>query len=361
MANLQIKDGAGATKYIKGSGAGTDIDPFAPEQTVNLGATDNAVLDAILAALPAALAANGGLKVEGVAGGVAQPVSGTVTANLSATDNAVLDTIDAVLDTIDAVLDAINAKLVTGTVIGDVNLGATDNAVLDAILAALPAALAANGGLKVEGVAGGIAQPVSGTVTANLSATDNAVLDAILAALPAALAANGGLKVEGVAGGIAQPVSGTVTANLSAVDNAVLDAIQTAIEAVQAVVEDTDPSPVSSGADVSHLYDGATALTPKFAVIHCNTSGNNTIVSAVADKKIRVVQVLLVAAGTVTARFESGADGTALSGQMALVANTGFTLPFSPMGWFETASNTLLNLELSAAVYADGVIGYVEV
>jgi hypothetical protein len=53
-------------------------------------------------------------------------VDGTVTANLSATDNAVLDTIDAVLD-------AINAKLVTGTVIGDVNLGATDNAVLDSI------------------------------------------------------------------------------------------------------------------------------------------------------------------------------------------------------------------------------------
>jgi hypothetical protein len=54
-------------------------------------------------------------------------VDGTVTANLSATDNAVLDTIDAVLDTI-------NAKLVTGTVIGDVNLGATDNAVLDSIV-----------------------------------------------------------------------------------------------------------------------------------------------------------------------------------------------------------------------------------
>lgn len=55
-----------------------------------------------------------------------------VTANLSATDNAVLDTIDAVLDTI-------NAKLVTGTVIGDVNLGATDNAVLDAIAASVSA------------------------------------------------------------------------------------------------------------------------------------------------------------------------------------------------------------------------------
>jgi hypothetical protein len=66
-------------------------------------------------------------------GGGALTVDGTVTANLSATDNAVLDTIDAVLDTI-------NAKLVTGTVIGDVNLGATDNAVLDDIAARVTSA-----------------------------------------------------------------------------------------------------------------------------------------------------------------------------------------------------------------------------
>lgn len=61
-----------------------------------------------------------------------QTIVGSISSNplpvaLSATDNAVLDTIDAVLD-------AINAKLVTGTVIGDVNLGAADNAVLDSIV-----------------------------------------------------------------------------------------------------------------------------------------------------------------------------------------------------------------------------------
>ena len=91
---------------------------------------------------------------------VTQPVSGTVTANLSAVDNAVLDTIDAVLD-------LINAKLVTGTVIGDVNLGATDNAVLDAIDTVLDTINA---------------KLVTGTVIGdvNLGATDNAVLDSIV-------------------------------------------------------------------------------------------------------------------------------------------------------------------------------------
>lgn len=109
------------------------------------------------------------------------------------------------------------------------------------------------------------------------------------------------------------------------------------------------------------IMNGLTALTPKFAVIDAASSGDNTLVAAVSGKKIRVLAAFLVAAGTVNARFESGAGGTALSGQMNLVANSGFTLPFSPVGWFETAATTLLNLELSAAVSTDGVVVYVEV
>jgi hypothetical protein len=69
----------------------------------------------------------------------------------------------------------------------------------------------------------------------------------------------------------------------------------------------------------------------------------------------------MISAGTATARFESGASGTALTGQMNLVANSGFTLPYNPGGWFETADNALLNLELSAAVSVDGSFSYVEV
>jgi hypothetical protein len=34
MANLQVKDGAGATKYIKATGAGSDVDPHVTEQAV---------------------------------------------------------------------------------------------------------------------------------------------------------------------------------------------------------------------------------------------------------------------------------------------------------------------------------------
>ena len=101
--------------------------------------------------------------------------------------------------------------------------------------------------------------------------------------------------------------------------------------------------------------------TPKFAVIDASSSGDNTIVAAVSGKKIRVVSGILVSGGTVNVRFESGAAGTALTGQMNLVANTGFIIPFVPIGNFETATNTLLNLELSAGVAVDGWITYVEV
>ena len=104
-----------------------------------------------------------------------------------------------------------------------------------------------------------------------------------------------------------------------------------------------------------------TLCTPKFAVIDNATSGDNTLVAAVASKKIRVLSLFLVAAGTVNVRFESGASGTALTGQMNLVANTGFSLPYNPVGWFQTGTNTLLNLELSGAVSVDGCLTYIEV
>lgn len=109
------------------------------------------------------------------------------------------------------------------------------------------------------------------------------------------------------------------------------------------------------------IQNGLTALTPKFAVIDHAVSGDNTIVAAVASKKIRVLSLFLVAAAAVTVRFESGASGTALTGQMNVAANGGFVLPFNPVGWFETAASSLLNLELSGAVSVDGSLCYVEV
>lgn len=154
-----------------------------------------------------------------------------------------------------------------------------------------------------------------------------------------------------------------------------LDSIKTAVETLDNVVSGneaqvdvlTQPARAATTDTITAklatdtIQNGTTALTPKFVAIDAASSGDNTILAAVNPKKIRVLSCFLIAAAAVTVRFESGAGGTALTGQMNLAANGGFVLPFNPVGWFETASNTLLNLELSGAVSVDGSLTYVEV
>lgn len=118
---------------------------------------------------------------------------------------------------------------------------------------------------------------------------------------------------------------------------------------------------VSAKQATDAIMDGVTALTPKFAAIAASSSGDNTLVAAVVGKKIRVLSYTLVAAGAVTCRFEDGAGGTAKSGQMSFGANGGVSVPYSPVGHFETTANTLLNLELGGAVAVAGHLTYVEV
>ncbi|MFQ5705545.1 MAG: hypothetical protein ACE5HT_16190, partial [Gemmatimonadales bacterium] len=64
----------------------------------------------------------------------------------------------------------------------------------------------------------------------------------------------------------------------------------------------------------------------QYAIIDGAATPNNTVVAAVTGSRIRVLSLFVIAAGAVTVRFESGAGGTALTGQMVLAANRGFTL-----------------------------------
>lgn len=111
------------------------------------------------------------------------------------------------------------------------------------------------------------------------------------------------------------------------------------------------------------IMNGTTALTPKFKVISCASSGNNTIIAAVASKKLRVLSFVLNGAATVNWKFQDGAGGTDLTGLMPIVGGVlgVYSIPFCPVGWFETTANTLLNLNLSGAVQVSGWLTYVEV
>lgn len=110
-----------------------------------------------------------------------------------------------------------------------------------------------------------------------------------------------------------------------------------------------------------YVANGTADCVPKYALISCASSGANTIVAAVTAKKIRVLAYNLIANGTVSAKFQSGAGGTNITGLKYLVVNSGICAPFNPVGWFETASATLLSLDLSGAIAVGGELVYIEV
>lgn len=103
------------------------------------------------------------------------------------------------------------------------------------------------------------------------------------------------------------------------------------------------------------VYEATGAL--QHAVIDA-AAGDTELVAAVTGKRIRVLSFSLVAADALTARFESGAGGTALTGIMDLAANQEIGHGhFHPGGHFETAAGEALSLELSAGT-ADGYLTY---
>ena len=107
--------------------------------------------------------------------------------------------------------------------------------------------------------------------------------------------------------------------------------------------------------------DFITSSQIKYSTISGNTSGDNTVVAAVTGKKIRVLSLYVITTDAATVAFESGASGTALTGDVPCAANGGFVLPFNSGGWFETAASALLNMELNAVSQTSGALSYIEV
>ena len=130
---------------------------------------------------------------------------------------------------------------------------------------------------------------------------------------------------------------------------------------IQMAARDNATDTITASLDTAAIMNDTTALTPKFVSFQAQTSGNNTILAAVSAKKIRVLSLVLVGPDVIA--FESGAGGTALTGDMDMSsASAPFVLPFNPVGWFETASNTLLNMEIATGgTDVSGCLTYVEV
>lgn len=132
-----------------------------------------------------------------------------------------------------------------------------------------------------------------------------------------------------------------------------------ALTGIETALADTAPAAVSHESSQMSLAGAAT--TPKFAAISGAASGNNTILGAVTGKKIRVVSMFFVCNAAVTVKFKSAEGGSDLTGAMSFAANGGISLPFNPVGWFETAAGELLNMVLGGAQQVSGGFTYIEV
>lgn len=109
-------------------------------------------------------------------------------------------------------------------------------------------------------------------------------------------------------------------------------------------------------APMSYPLSGA---IPKRAVISAAASGDNTVVAAVPNKSIRVIDYSAISAGTVTTKWRSGS--TDISGPMPLVANSQARTDNTATGVLETVPGQALVLNLSAAIAVGGHLTYVEV
>lgn len=97
---------------------------------------------------------------------------------------------------------------------------------------------------------------------------------------------------------------------------------------------------------------------PLFAVIDTGALGDQTLIAAVANKSIRLLALKMMSAAAVLVQFKSNPGGNVLSGAFSLPINGDLTMPFSPVGWLQTAVGHSLEMNLSLGIAIDGVLVY---
>ena len=95
--------------------------------------------------------------------------------------------------------------------------------------------------------------------------------------------------------------------------------------------------------------------------VKVDLSATGTVAPLAAAQKIRVVAYVLVANGTVNANWQSHTTTATKTGPLYLVANTGVSAGYNPLGWFDTVAGEALDLALSAGVAVGGHVTYVKV
>jgi len=100
----------------------------------------------------------------------------------------------------------------------------------------------------------------------------------------------------------------------------------------------------------------------QYASISAAAGGTRELVAAVTGSKIRVLAIVVLQDSDAAAAFQFKSATTALTGEftVAITAEGHMVLPFSPVGWFETAAGEALNVTVAANVLV-GCLVYDEV
>jgi hypothetical protein len=138
---------------------------------------------------------------------------------------------------------------------------------------------------------------------------------------------------------------------------------ETLLEQVRVTL--TDLATAITSLESGTIYNGTTALTPKWAFANITAgSTDGAIVTAVALKKIRVVALAMVTGGTattVTFNSKPGGAGAAISPLFANAANGGAVLPPNPWGWFQSAAGEGLTATTGTGATTGILVQYIEV
>lgn len=112
---------------------------------------------------------------------------------------------------------------------------------------------------------------------------------------------------------------------------------------------------------MSNVVRTAPHKTPHVNVpLSTSSSGDNTVVAAIAGAKIRVLAAAVVSTLANVVTFKSGAS-TSISGAFPLGANGGIVLPFNEHGWFETATGEALVLNMGTATATGVQVQYIRI
>lgn len=122
---------------------------------------------------------------------------------------------------------------------------------------------------------------------------------------------------------------------------------------------------ISASDETSTIYNGTTALTPKFAFANiAQSQTDSSLVAAVGGKKIRVIAFATSVGATatvVTFNSKPAGAGTAISSLKAYAATGGEVRGYNPAGWFETASGEGLTATTGAGATTGIDVTYIEV